>query len=119
MTPILNPIQTRATTSAIHSHPGLTSNHQNMVMEKRQTTEAYKRPKRQNKSASNIAPTVFAGLKYTALWVAINGKRGKKSEQNAGAHIVATICPLAEGEKFMSLIIRERKGEKVNKDAMK
>jgi hypothetical protein len=42
-----------------------------------------------------------------------------KVEQNAGTHIVATICPLAEGEKFMSLIIRENKGEKVNKEAMK
>jgi hypothetical protein len=36
-----------------------------------------------------------------------------------GTHIVATICPLEEGEESMSLMIRERRGENVNKEAMK
>ena len=36
-----------------------------------------------------------------------------------GTHIVATICPLAEGEESMSLMIPERRGENVNKEARK
>ena len=61
------PIHRITSVSASHSQPALTSKNQNIVMLLSDTNAANNNPIRQYMSASNIAPNVFAGLKYTAL----------------------------------------------------
>ena len=64
---IPRPIHKMTNESASHSQPARTSKNQYIDMLPSDMNVAYSTPIRQKVSASSMAPTVLAGLKYTAL----------------------------------------------------